>query len=380
MASPRVAYLLTQDRGGPVDVTVCLADALAATGQAEVHVFGPRPARADDADRLEAAGRHTRLEVAGKGHLGAMARARAALLDWRPDIVHAQDRRAGLTAAGLHRRRGGPAAVVHTYHGLPEDVGESWARGLPSARAPSAYSRAVLAADAALARAVRRTVVPAEAMAGFLLRRLRVPADRVVHIDNCVPVGPLPEPVQAPVRRLLFVGLLVARKGIADLLRALAAPGVMPADARLLVAGDGPERAALADLAVTNGLAGRVEFLGFRSDVAALIGGADALVLPSRLEQQPLVVAQAMALGRPVLATDTGGVARMLDVPGARRYLCPPGDVPALAGRLRELFADPDPAATGRLLARHAAAYAPSTCAHAHLALYGQLLAGRPPC
>ncbi|EOD64980.1 glycosyltransferase family 4 protein [Amycolatopsis vancoresmycina] len=260
---------------------------------------------------------------------------------------------------------------------MPDDVAEPWFRGDRGAAGPSAYTRTVLAADALVARVLDRTVVPAEAMGTFLRRRLRVPAGRLAHIDNCVSPAE-PEPPRAPVRHLVFAGLLVERKGILDLLAALALPGVLPPDARLTVVGDGPQRAD-AERAAQR-LAGRVTFLGFRPDVPALLAAADALVLPSTMEQQPLVVAEAMAAGKPVLATATGGVPAMLDVPGAPAFLTPPGDVPALADRLRALFAEPDPGRLGRLLAERARTrYRPEPCARRHLALYDQLTGARRP-
>ncbi|QKV78839.1 glycosyltransferase family 4 protein [Amycolatopsis sp. Hca4] len=363
----RIAYLLTQDRGGPVDVTVRLAATLAADGH-DVRVFGPVPAR--DASLLD--GLHEEIAVADKEDLAAAGRARAALRAWRPDVVHAQDRRSGLVIAGL--RFGPRPALVQTYHGVPDDVAEPWFRGSRGAAGPSAYTRTVLAADAVVARVLDRTVVPAEAMGAFLRRRLRVPSGRLAHIDNCVsPASPTPP--RGPVRHLVFAGLLVERKGILDLLAALSLPGVLPLDARLTVAGDGPERAAAERVAQQPPLAGRVTFLGFRPDVPALLAAADALVLPSTMEQQPLVVAEAMAAGKPVLATATGGVPAMLDVPDAPTFLSPPGDVPALADRLRALFAEPDPGRLGRLLAERAhERYRPEACARRHLDLYHQLM------
>lgn len=366
----RVAYLLTQDRGGPVDITVRLAAELISSGAAEVRLFGPVPAR--DAGLL--AGHHETVEVGSKGSARAVRAARAALRAWRPDVVHAQDRRAGLVAAGLQHTRGGPRAVVHTYHGVPDDVTEPWFRRDPGAPAPSRYTRAVLAADAAVARAVTRTVVPSPAMGAFLRHRLRVPARRVVHVDNAVPALPSAPPA-GPVRRLLFVGLLVERKGVADLLAALQRPGAFPAGAELTVVGDGEQRAELERLAAVPALAGRVTFTGFRADVPDLLARSDALVLPSRMEQQPLVVAEAMTAGKPVLATRCGGVPDMLAVPGAASHLAEPGDVGDLADRLRALFADPDPGRTGDLLAAAARVrFAPGTCARAHLTLYSSLL------
>ncbi|MCT2581997.1 glycosyltransferase family 4 protein [Actinophytocola sp. S1-96] len=360
--SPRVAFVLTQDSGGPVDVTVALAAALVEAG-VEVRVFGPEPRRG--AERI--AGRHEDVVVARKGDVRGARRVRAAVRAWRPDVVHAQDRRAGLVAAGLRRE----LPVVHTYHGVPDDVTEPWFRGRTGAPPPSAYTRTVLAADAVVARLVARTVVPADAMGAFLRRRLRVPADRVVHLDNAVEL-PDPAPPSGAVRRLVFVGLLVERKGLRTLLDALAIPGTMPPDATLTVVGDGPERAAAERSATRRELAGRVRFLGFRTDVPRLLREHDALVLPSTMEQQPLVVAEAMAAGKPVLATETGGVADML---GAHARLAAPGDVAGLAAGLRELFAEPDPGRAGRLLAAAARErFAPEVSARRHLALYRRLI------
>ncbi|MBC6448859.1 glycosyltransferase family 4 protein [Actinokineospora xionganensis] len=358
----RIAYLLTQDHGGPVDLTVRLAATLIDSGEAEVRVFGPPPRRGSDL----VDGHHELIAVPRKGDLGAARRARAALRAWSPDVVHAQDRRAGLVSAGLPR-------VVHTYHGVPDDVGEPWFRGTRGAPKPSKYTRAVLAADALVARVVARTVAPAPSMATFLTGRLRVPTQRVVHIDNCVAMGEA-RPTAGPVRKLLFAGLLVERKGLDLLLAALAIPDTMPPDATLTVAGDGPERTRAERLADRPGLRGRVRFLGFRSDVPVLLRQHDAFVLPSRMEQQPLVIAEAMAAGKPVLATDTGGVADMLTVPGTRRYLATPGDVHDLARQLRALFAAP--AHSGDLLAANARSrFSPETCAHQHLTLYRTLTA-----
>ncbi|MEU3622838.1 glycosyl transferase [Amycolatopsis coloradensis] len=361
----RIAYLLTQDRGGPVDVTVRLAATLLGEG-VDVRVFGPVPARG--AELIE--GHHEHLLVAGKQNLSAAGRARAAIRAWRPDVVHAQDRRAGLVIAGLRAGLGVRPALVQTYHGVPDDVTEPWFRDAPSAAGPSAYTRAVLTGDAAVSRILDHTIVPAEAMGQFLRRRLRVPSGRLTRIDNCVELAE-PSPPKGQVRHLIFVGLLVERKGILDLLAALASLGVFPRDARLTVVGDGPQRAEAEQAAQEPPLRGRVTFLGFRPDVPALLANADALVLPSTMEQQPLVVAEAMAAGKPVIATDTGGVADML----GRGHVVPPGDVRALTARLRALFADPAPNRTGVLLAARARQrFAPEVCARRHLDLYASLL------
>lgn len=370
MTSPggagRLAYLLTQDRGGPVDVTVALALSIARTAGWEVRLFAPPPARgADDVAEL-----HTELHVGAKGAVSAIRRAREELLSWRPDIVHAQDRRSGLVCAGLTWGRSSPCrprAVVHTYHGVPDDVTESWFRDR-SGRSPSRYTRAVLAADALVARAVTGTIVPATSMGRFLRERLRVPADRIHHIDNGLPLPPASVP-KGPVRRLLFVGLLVPRKGVHVLLEAMAT-AALPSEVRLQVAGDGPERPALETLASRLGLEDRVDFLGFRSDVPRLLAEADAFVLPAVMEQQPLVLIEAMGAGKPVVATDVGGVREMV---GDTGIIVPPADPGALAAALRDLVSS-DVGTWGRN-ARACAEqrFTLELARDRHLALYDQL-------
>lgn len=369
----RVAYLLTQDRGGPVDVTVRLAATLHAQGH-DVMVFGPLPARGAEL----VASMHVPLAVDRKGDLKAIRSMRAALRAWRPDIVHAQDRRAGLATAGMQLAPSGPPAVVHTYHGVPEDVEQPWFAGDSGATPPSRYTRAVLAADAVVARTMTTTVVPATAMGTFLRKRLRVPARRITHIDNGIELPAAPEPLRGPVRRLLFVGLLTPRKGLHDLLDALEQPGALLPDATLSVAGDGPERESLERRVAAGPLRGRVRFLGFRTDVPALLEHHDALVLPSRMEQQPLVIAEAMGTGRPVVATAVGGVAEMVAVDSAARLVVPPRDPAALAAVVRSLQELPDPAVLGSALRDRAeASYSEHACAAAHVGLYEAILAAR---
>ncbi len=368
-ASPRrLAYLLTQDRGGPVDVTVELALAASQVPGWEVRLFGPTPARGGE----RIAHLHTEVLVEGKGAARAIRRARRRLFDWRPDVVHAQDRRSGLVCAGAtwgSSRAGRPRAVVHTYHGVPDDVTEPWFRGEQVA-GPSRYTRTVLAADALVARAVTRTVVPASSMGRFLRERLRVPAHRVVHIDNGLPLPPATVP-RGPVRRLLFVGLLVPRKGVHVLLEAMAG-AALPPDVTLQIAGDGPERAHLEALAAETGLHGRVEFLGFRTDVPVLLADADAFVLPSAMEQQPLVLIEALGAGKPVVATDVGGVAEMVAGAG---IVVPPGDAAALGRALEQLTTGGNAAQWGaRAAAIARERFSVGTAVDRHLALYTELL------
>jgi glycosyltransferase involved in cell wall biosynthesis len=133
---------------------------------------------------------------------------------------------------------------------------------------------------------------------------------------------------------LLTVGRLDAQKDHAGLLDALAGvPGPV-----LVVAGDGALRGQLEARAASLGLAGRVRWLGVRDDVPDLLAAADLFVLASRWEGNPLVVMEAMAAGRPLVATAVGCVPEL--VPPEAGVLVPPGDRRALSQAIETFLAD----------------------------------------
>src|SRR5207247_11054153 len=89
------------------------------------------------------------------------------------------------------------------------------------------------------------------------------------------------------------------------------------------------------------GLAERVVFAGYRADVPAVLDEVDVVVLPSSVEGMPLVLLEAMAHRRPVVATPVGGTPEVV-VDGETGLLVPPRDPRALADAIRRLLDDPD--------------------------------------
>lgn len=184
--------------------------------------------------------------------------------------------------------------------------------------------------------------------------------------------------------RILYVGRLVAWKGVdllLDACAALGAPG-RPVGFELTIAGDGPSRAALTDQVAALGLAGRVTFLGWvdRADVAGLLRDCDVLVLPSLEEAGGAVLLEAMAAGRPVVAADWGGPGDLVDDECGIRVE-PSGRaayVAGLAAALRRLAADPDlrarMGAAGR--ARVERDYRWASIVERIAAIYAELVAG----
>jgi L-malate glycosyltransferase len=110
--------------------------------------------------------------------------------------------------------------------------------------------------------------------------------------------------------------------------------------ARLLLVGDGPDRARVQELADAEGVADRVLFLGKQASVVELLACSDLFILPSELEAFGLVALEAMACGVPVIATDTGGVPEVVDH-GSSGYLAAVGDVDGMAAAAIGLLSDP---------------------------------------
>ena len=136
---------------------------------------------------------------------------------------------------------------------------------------------------------------------------------------------------------LVFAGRLGPQKAVGVLLEALG----RVSDVTLVIAGDGPERAALERRVAELGLDARVRFLGSvpRETVLRLFRAADASVLPSAWENFPHTVVEALAVGCPVIATAVGGVPEVVR-DGENGLLVPPGDSAALADAIERFFGD----------------------------------------
>lgn len=138
---------------------------------------------------------------------------------------------------------------------------------------------------------------------------------------------------------ILCVARFTAQKNHQVLISAMESLSATHPDARLQLVGSGPEEQAIRDRVAELGLS-NVVFLGQRDDVPALMTEADIVVLPSAFEGLPLVVLEAMAALRPVVASRIGGVTEALgdDHP----WLVPAGDVPALASALADALDRPE--------------------------------------
>jgi glycosyltransferase involved in cell wall biosynthesis len=134
-------------------------------------------------------------------------------------------------------------------------------------------------------------------------------------------------------------GRLVHIKGYDCLLQAFSALHARCPEARLEIAGDGPERVVLEQQACTLGIATAVRFLGWRDDLDSLMSRWSVFVQPSREEALGIAVLQAMAAAVPVVVSDVGGLPEIVE-PGRTGVLVPPGNTAALASALVGLLRD----------------------------------------
>ena len=330
----RVVYVSTLDAGGPVSHLLELAPRVAES--CDVRVVGQSEATAA---RFAATGLETLVvNVASKWDVRAVGTLRRALAG--ADVVHTQDRRAGLFGRAVGRAQG--AAVVHTYHGLPEDIAPRVGReaGAASADAGAALPLArrmwlfgvYLPIERALAH-LGAVVSPSQAMAAFL-SSVGLPGRRIHVIPSGISVSRDEPPSRTGPLRIMTAANLEWWKGVDVLLEACAQleePYVLD------VCGDGDARGELERRAARLGV--HATFHGRVDDVAQRLAAAHLFVLPSRAENLPVSILEAMAVALPVVATRVGGIPELVDDPATGRVV-PPDDPRAMAAAIAEFARD----------------------------------------
>ncbi len=202
------------------------------------------------------------------------------------------------------------------------------------------FRRRVLTRQLVLRRST--VVLPSRTLMGIAGDIWQLPTRRLRHIPNGIDLARFaaaaaPDfPGTGPV--IGTVAALRPEKALDRLLHAFRASAA-PVPARLVIAGDGPERPKLERLAAELGVASRVHFTGHVGDPAPLYAGFDVFALSSDTEQMPLSVIEAMAAGLAVAGTDVGDVRRMLAADNAP--FVGPRDAGALAASLGALLGNP---------------------------------------
>jgi glycosyltransferase involved in cell wall biosynthesis len=328
----KVVYASSLERGGPLSHLRDLAPQVAGQGL-DVTVLCASEAvaagfRESGIEAVVVPLRH-KLDMAGAARV------------WRhldADIVHTHDRRTGLLVRPQGRARA--AKVVHTLHGMPEEIALRVGRN--DTPVPPGVSRARLAwllhgylrIEALLGR-LGTVVVPSEAIRRFLVEQGVAPG-RIHVIPSGITVGPTKSrPAREPVV-VATAANLEYWKGIDVLLEACARPRH---PLRVEIFGEGSERASLESRAAALGL--DAHFHGFVDDLKRRLDDVDLFVLPSRAENFPIAILEAMASGLPVVSTHVGGVPELV-ADGDTGILVEPDDPAALAGAIDRLAGDAD--------------------------------------
>ena len=335
----RVAHLVTSgDQAGGQAVALTLARAARAAGHDVLFVSPTSGAFVAQLTRERFETRF--VDVTRTTRWRDCVRLRQLLRGLDVDLLHTHVHVAAGVLGRLAGRAAGSEVVSHLHienHFRPQ----RWAR------AP------LIALDNGTARLCTRLLAVSDATR-LAFERQGFPPRLLETVHNGVDVGALaavPPPdlraelgIPADALVLGHVGRLAPVKGQRQLLEAVARLPAATAAVHVVVIGadteaDGAYAAELGRLAARLRLGETVHFTGFRDDAAAAIQELDALVLPSSIEGLPLVVLEAMAHAKPVVATAVGGTPEAV-LDGETGLLVPPDDVAALAAALERIVSD----------------------------------------
>lgn len=330
---PRVLHLTQPVDGGVARVVTDLVRAQLTAGLA-VTVACPDGALAAGLRRLGADVRHWHATRSPGPSLVREVRHLVRVIDEvRPHLVHAHSAKAGLAGRLAVRGRIPTVFQPHAWSfeatgGAASPLARAWERwGVRWASQVVCVSEAERMTGVHAGISGRWSVIPN----GVDLRRFRPAPVGTVRAG----LRPLLE-VDPAAPLVVCVGRLCRQKGQAVLLRAWSTVARRVPGARLVLVGDGPERDRLRASAPRS-----VLFTGAVTDVVPWYQAADLVVLPSRWEGMALAPLEAMACGRPVVATDVDGARESLPSSFAPHCLVPPENPAALAGAISELLLDP---------------------------------------
>lgn len=324
----RIVYVLTSlGMGGAERQVLALAARMAQRGHAvALMVLRPRldaewPTTVDVV--------HLEMRRNPVSLMAGLVRGRGFLRKFCPDLVHSHSFHANLVARLLKVLIPAPV-ILSTVHNISEG---GWGRMLAYRLTDGLSKRTTTVSAAVAERFVRLKAVPKKKCVvltnGIDITEFSPSAERRTQMRSAMSAGGE------------FIWLTAGRnapaKDFPNLLRAFALVRVARPDAQLWIAGEGDvtgvKRAS--GLIVESGSFEKVRWLGLRRDLPALFDAADGFVLASAWEGMPLVVGEAMAMEKPVVATDVGGVRELV---GDAGVLVPASDSEALAGAMLGLM------------------------------------------
>jgi glycosyltransferase involved in cell wall biosynthesis len=316
--------------GGAEKQALAVAESMARRGHDVALVVLMPPVREEWSTALRKI--HLGISRSPTSWIGGMFRAQQSVRDFQPDLIHSHSYHANI-AARLLKLAIPRAVIFSTVHNVYEG---GWCRMLVY-RLTDGLSR--------------RTVAVSEAAAERFVRLRAIPVRKSSVITNGIDLGEFaPDARRREELRAhkgfgaesgdfvwIAVGRIATAKDYSNLLRAFAKVRSACHSALLWIAGEGTEHdfSVLRQLAAELRVSDATRWLGLRRDVPALLDAADGFVLSSAWEGMPLALGEAMAMEKPVVATDVGGVRELVGDAGA---LVPARDHERLAKAMIEVM------------------------------------------
>jgi glycosyltransferase involved in cell wall biosynthesis len=332
----------TKIRGGVQAVIAYLVKGLAQIDGLQVHVLTLRHPNWTGPDTIEQNGVTVHLLPIFpplerlRNYRTYLANLKAKLAQIRPDVVHAQD---STSHAYVALRCGYPAVV--TAHGVRCEDGKYY--GSLGRRLRNYFDSWIV--ERYIMRHVRHLIVTGLYVSNYFKPLFR-PDVQIHHIPNAIDESFFDLTDTSDGRTILYAGRVIPRKRTHDVVQAFAQVAPQVPSARLRVVGECTTEVAyvksVRNLIRQANLQDRIQMTGAISDISREFAGGDFLVLSSAEETSPMVIAQAMAAGKPVIATRVGGVPEMVGEDGTRGFLIDVGDVDGLVLAMLRLLQEPE--------------------------------------
>ncbi|MBK1849821.1 glycosyltransferase family 4 protein [Marinobacter sp. 1-4A] len=278
------------------------------------------------------AGNVYRLKMNGRFDFRVVGRLAEVIRDRNIDVIHTHGYKSDILGLLAAKKTG--IACVSTPHGFSGNVGFKLATFIRIGTHMLRYFDQVVPLSEELMDDMKRFKVP-EAKTSFIRNGVDLK-----EIDATLASLPQKNNVDSGSRVIGFIGQMIPRKGIPDLIEVFDQLYKQEPDIQLQLLGDGSQRQELEAQAAELSSAKAVEFLGFRSDRLELLSKFSLFVMTSSLEGIPRCMMEAMAVGIPVVAYDIPGVDQLVEH-GKTGLLAPFGDKTALEACCKQALSDP---------------------------------------
>lgn len=277
------------------------------------------------------------LDMNGRFDFRVVARLCEVIRSRQIDVIHTHGYKSDMLGLLAAKRTG--IACVSTPHGFSGNVGFKLATFIRIGTHMLRYFDQVVPLSEELMDDMKRFKVP-ESKTSFIRNGVDL-----TEIDAALAILPEDNRLNSDSRIIGFIGQMIPRKGIPDLIDVFDQLYQQEPGLRLQLLGDGSQRPELERQAAELGSVKAVEFLGFRNDRLELLSKFNLFVMTSSLEGIPRCMMEAMAVGVPVVAYDIPGVDQLVEH-GKTGLLAPFGDKAALAACCKQVLGNPELAAT----------------------------------